>query len=109
MAVTDVSVREPDPGDRRRAAFVVRMPQRTEEQRVRVNTENGTARSRTDYRTRRLTLVFAPGETRRRVKVTIRGDRAPEETETFVLTARNLTGTTVNFQGQGHGTIRDDD
>jgi hypothetical protein len=71
-------------------------------------TADGTASAGADYISTGGTLVFAPGQTTRALTVTVNGDTLDEEDETFFV---NLTGA-VNAaiaDGQGVGTIRDDD
>jgi probable HAF family extracellular repeat protein len=71
-------------------------------------TANGTAKSTEDYTARSGTLTFAPGETTMTISIVVKGDRKREADETFFL---NLTGAlgAVLQDGQGKGTIRNDD
>ena len=67
-----------------------------------------TATAGSDYRGRSGMLVFAPGQTVRRIGVLVRGDRASEGDETFfvnILSASNATVATA----RATGTIRNDD
>lgn len=109
IRISDDTVQEPDGDGKRIAVFFVRLPNSAGEQRVRVETKDATARSGTDYRKVHSTLVFQPGETRRRVRVAIRGDGVEEKKETFFVMVRNLSGTTALSVNRGVGTIRDND
>ncbi|MGH3665010.1 MAG: S8 family serine peptidase [Egibacteraceae bacterium] len=74
--------------------------------RVDFRTVAGTARSPSDYAAKSGTLTFRPGQTRRKVAVSIKGDRRRERNEIFrlrlssprnaVLGRKNGTGTIVN-------------
>lgn len=109
MRVSDDTVQEPNAGNKRATVFFIALPENDGEQRVRVETKDATANSGSDYRQRRLTLVFQPGQTRRRVRVPIRGDGVVEGKETFSVVVKNLSGTTVVSTSRGVGTIRDND
>ena len=71
-------------------------------------TSDGTAQAGTDYVTVDTTLFFQPGETTRRVFVTVRGDLTAEGNETFHVTLSNPDGAVLG-NAQGLGTIVDDD
>ena len=71
-----------------------------------------TAQQGTDYAGTNGRLVFAPGETRKTVPITVTGDATMEEDETFAMTLR-LPGPSgfviATGMGIGTGTIVDDD
>jgi len=71
-------------------------------------TADGTATAGSDYVAATGTVSFAPGETSKKIQVTINGDTTVEPTETFLV---NLSGTTFASiaDGQATGTITDDD
>ena len=62
-----------------------------------------------DYRTRSGTLSFSAGQTSKTVSVSVCGDRVKESNETFVVDLSNATGGAVIGDGQGTGTIVNDD
>jgi hypothetical protein len=77
---------------------------------VNYGTADGTATTAdNDYLAAFGTLTFAPGETSKTITVEVIGDPTPEPDETFFV---NLSGASANaliMDGQGFGTIRDDD
>jgi len=76
---------------------------------VKCATADGSAAAGRDYvRLPTTTLTFAPGETERTVTVRVTGDRAREETETFLLKLSGASGAPV-VRSQALGTIADDD
>jgi probable HAF family extracellular repeat protein len=77
---------------------------------VRVNfaTADGAALAGSDYTAAAGALVFNPGETTKTVNVEVRGDRLREPDESFFVNLSSADGGTV-FDGQGTGTIRNDD
>jgi hypothetical protein len=73
-------------------------------------TANGTATvANNDYLAASGTLTFAPGQTSRVVTVSVVGDLTPELNETFFVNLTNLTGGGTISDGQGLGTIVNDD
>jgi plastocyanin len=108
LRVGDRRIREGDRG-LRAAVFVVRLSQASSTPvTVMFRTANGTARRRSDYRARSGTITFAPGETVKRIRAWVVGDRRDERRETFWLLLRNPTGATL-VDGRGRGLIIDDD
>ncbi len=71
-------------------------------------TVDGTATAGSDYVSKAGTVDFAPGETSKKIQVTINGDTDVEPNETFFV---NLSGTTFATieDGKATGTITDDD
>ncbi len=72
-------------------------------------TADGTAQAGSDYTPAAGMLTFAPGETLQYVAVTVYGDDLAEPDETFYLNLSVPTGGAVIADGQGRGTILDDD
>ncbi len=75
---------------------------------VNYTTANGTASSGSDYAATSSVLTFAPGETTKDVLVTVNGDQAYEDTETFTVTLSNPVNTTIT-KAVATGTITADD
>jgi sugar lactone lactonase YvrE len=75
---------------------------------VAYSTTDGSAHQGTDYTATSGTLTFAPGQTTRTVLVPLRNDSIAEPAETFTLNLSSPVGATI-ADGQGVGTIRDDD
>jgi hypothetical protein len=69
---------------------------------------NRTAAAGSDYYATSGTLTFAPGETTKRVPVTVIGDKVVESNETFLLALSNPTNGTI-LSTAGTGTVVDDD
>ena len=63
----------------------------------------------TDYLDAGGTLTFNPGELTQTITVTVYGDTTKEPNETFVVNLTNATGGAVIFDGEGLGTILNDD
>ncbi len=72
-------------------------------------TANGSATAGSDYDAMSGTLTFAAGQLTQTVTVTINGDLAFESNETFFLNLGNATNGGVIVDGQGLGTINNDD
>jgi hypothetical protein len=72
-------------------------------------TANGTAAAGSDYVATTGTLSFAAGQATRTVSVTINGDTSVEPNETFFLNLANATNGGTIVDGQGLGTITNDD
>ena len=72
-------------------------------------TADGTASAGSDYVAASGTLNFAQGQTTQTVSVTINGDTTIEPNETFVVNLANATNGGVIVDGQGLGTITNDD
>jgi hypothetical protein len=107
LSIGDVTVAEGDSVTP--ALFTVTLSNpSSREVRVRYATADGTAFAGTDYLPGSGTLVFAPGTTARTVSVTVTGDRVPEVDETFFVNLTAPVNATIG-DGQGQGTIRDDD
>jgi hypothetical protein len=76
---------------------------------VHFQTANGTATSPSDYAAKSATVTFAPGETSKVVNVPIKADSVPEaNSETFTVNLSAPTNAAIG-DGQGVGTIMDDD
>jgi hypothetical protein len=69
---------------------------------------DGTGQAGSDYGAASGTLTFAPGETSKQVLVAVNGDLLDEADETFSVTLSNA-GNALILDGQGTGTILDDD
>jgi hypothetical protein len=77
---------------------------------VMVQTADGTATAGSDYTALGPIMVtFPPGTTLQTVTVPVRGDLVPEADETFTVNLSGATGGASIEDGQGEGTILDDD
>jgi probable HAF family extracellular repeat protein len=74
-----------------------------------VMTANGTAAAGSDYQSTAGTIAFAPGETMRTITVPVIGDRVGEPNETFVVNLSQPTNAIILGDGQGVGTIVDNE
>ncbi len=72
-------------------------------------TADGTATAGTDYIAKSGTLTFAAGETSKTFTVVVNGDTVDEPDETVLVNLSNVTGGYGIVDGQGFGTILDDD
>jgi probable HAF family extracellular repeat protein len=71
-------------------------------------TANGTATAGSDYNAQSGTLTFAPGQTSKTISIVVKGDRVREANETFFVNLSDVVGALL-LDGQGQGTIRNDD
>ncbi len=76
---------------------------------VTVSTQAGTATNNADFGAGSAVLTFQPGQTSTTVDVFIIGDTAVEGIETFFLNLSNPSSNAAIGDGQGLGTIVDDD
>lgn len=72
-------------------------------------TANGTAIAGSDYMTTGGTLTFNPGVTSQQINVPIIGDTTAEPDETFFVNLGNASANALIGNGQGTGTITNDD
>jgi hypothetical protein len=72
-------------------------------------TANGTAAAGSDYVATAGSLSFAAGQATQTVSVTINGDTTVEPNETFFVNLTNATDSGTILDGQGLGTITNDD
>jgi hypothetical protein len=75
---------------------------------VKYATANGTAKAGSDYQSAGGTLTFAAGQVLKTVTVFVIGDKLKEADETFFVNLSSVSGATI-ADGQGKGTIRNDD
>jgi endoglucanase len=106
LTVSDVSAAE---GAGAVAAFTVSLSKAaTSPVTVRYATVAGTAAAGADFNPVSGTLTFAPGETRKDVRVTLVDDAVVESTEQFKLTLSAPAGATI-AGGEGVATVADND
>lgn len=72
------------------------------------STTNGTALAGSDYSAASDTITFAPGDTMKRITISVNGDVAVEADETFGVVLRNALGATLD-DSTGTVTIVNDD
>ena len=108
ISINDATVVEGDSGTTT-ASFIVSLSSPSG-QTVTVDyaTQDGTATAGSDYVATAGTLTFPPGTTVLPLPVSVNGDVAPETNETFLVNLSNPGNATV-ADGQGLGTIADDD
>ena len=107
ISVDDVTIAEGDSGTRTAIFTVSRTG--TSAFTVDFATADGTATSGDDYVASAGTLTFAAGQATQTVAVTINGDTTPESNETFFLNLTNASNGGAMADGQGLGTITNDD
>jgi len=108
LLVSNVAVDETDAGTVEAVFTVTLTP--TSDQTVTVDfaTADGGATAGADYASTSGTLTFDPDTTQQTVAVTVHGDLDPEDDETFFVNLSNASGASIT-DGQGRGTIRDND
>ncbi|HET7487172.1 MAG TPA: Calx-beta domain-containing protein [Acidimicrobiales bacterium] len=108
LGVNDVVVKEGNSGNSAATFTVTLSSASTLPITVSYATANGTATAGTDYAATAGLLAFAPGETSKKVIVSVAGDTQVEGAESFFLNLSNPTNVAV-MDSQGVGTIADDD
>ena len=109
LTVDDHTIQEPDTGTADVTFTVTLAPTSGQQVTVQFATADGTAIAGKDYQATSGTLVFAPGVSQRSLPVKVIGDTLHEPDETFVVNLTNATGGAVIADGQGQGTIVDND
>jgi subtilisin family serine protease len=109
LGVNDVVVTEGNSGTLQ-ATFTVTLSPANPMQTVTVNyaTTNGSASAGSDYAAASGTLTFAPSVTTQTFTVTVLGDTANEQNETFTVNLSGATNAPIG-DAQGVGTIVNDD
>jgi hypothetical protein len=109
LAIDDVSVLEGDGGTVNAVFTVTLSPSGSQPVTVDYGTQDGTATAGSDYVSGFGTLTFGAGETSKPVVVEVNGDVIEEGDETFFVNLSNVSGDATIGDGQGTGTITDDD
>jgi hypothetical protein len=110
FSIDDVSVAEGDTGTVNASFTVTLSPAAGVTTTVAYQTAPGTATSDVDYdAVPPTTLTFLAGETTRTATVPVRGDVAVEPNETYLVSLSGPTGGAIIGDGQGVGTILDND
>src|SRR5919109_321206 len=107
ISISDVTIAEGDSGTKTASFTVSRTG--TAAFAVDFATADGTATAGEDYVESSDTLSFAEGQATQTISVTINGDTTFEGNETFVLNLTNATGGGTIVDGQGLGTLTNDD
>ncbi|HEY0159174.1 MAG TPA: Calx-beta domain-containing protein [Thermoanaerobaculia bacterium] len=109
VSITDVSQAEGDAGTTD-FTFTVTLTQVSEDPvTVDFATEDGSAAAPGDYASTAGTLTFAPGDLSETITVAVVGDPTPEGDETFFVHLTEPSGGAAIGDGQGRGTIEDDE
>ena len=108
LSINDVTVNEGNSGTTP-AVFTVTLSGSTSLP-VTVNyaTADGTGKAGVDYQSATGTLTFAPGETTKSVTVQVIGNTVKQSDRTFLVNLSGAVQATIG-DGQGLGTIKDDD
>ena len=111
LSISDVSVTEGNEGDTTEAIFTVTLSEAADSDvTVEVSTQEDTASAADgDYIPLSETLTFAPGETSQTITVEVIGDTEVEPDETFFVNLENVSDNAEIDDGQGVGTILNDD
>jgi probable HAF family extracellular repeat protein len=108
VSIADASVTEGNSGTRNMTFVLTISPMSSTSVTVSYRTADGTAVAGTDYNVAAGTLTIPAGRTSWAVSVAVRGDRKREPDEVFFVNLSDATGSTI-ADGQGTGTIRNDD
>jgi large repetitive protein len=109
LNVNDISVTEGNSGTVQAVFTVVLGGVATQTITVDYATADATATAGSDYLATSGTLSFAPGDTSKTVSVTVNGDTLNEANETFFLNLSNASPGAGIGDGQGLGTINNDE
>lgn len=108
ISIKDVKIVEGDRGSKK-AKFAVTLDRATDETvQVKYATASGTAKTGEDFKKRKGTLTFKPGEKKNNIVVPIFGDFADESDETFALKLSKPKKATIGIS-EAIATIRDND
>jgi ELWxxDGT repeat protein len=108
LKVNDVALAEGNAGTRL-LTFTVRLSEAAVGPvTVRYATANGTAAAGSDFKAAAGTLTFATGQLVKSVSVVVKADRVKEAAESLFLNLSQVSGATL-VDGQGEGTVRNDD
>jgi len=107
ISINDVTISEGDAGTKTATFTVSRTG--TAAFSVDYATANGSATAGSDYAAAAGALTFAAGQASQTVSVTINGDTTVEGTETFFVNLSNASNGGTILDGQGLGTITNDD
>lgn len=108
IRINNVSVFEEDRGTKQASFTVTLSNTYTERVRVIYATANGSAVSSSDYIGQSGILTFNPGQRRKTIDITIKGDTRVERNEQFFVRLSNPINARI-ADGQGVGTIINDD
>lgn len=109
VSIGDATIVEGDAGTSYVEVLVTLSAAATQEVSVAYTTADGSARTaRADYFAASGTLTFLPGETKKTIQVTIKGDTTVEPDETFIVRLSNLVNAAPD-RLTGIVTIRNDD
>ena len=108
LSVSNVSVAEGNSGTVDTNFTVTLLPASGKTVTVNYATSNGSAAAPADYTAKSGTLTFTPGQTSLPVTVLAKGDTLDEDDEIFTLDLWGPSNATI-FDGQGVGTITDDE
>lgn len=109
ISINDVTVKEGNSGTSP-AIFIVSLGGiAIDAVTVDFTTGNGSATAPSDYLPSTGTVTFAPGESSKTVTVSVGGDNVREPNEIFYVNLSNTSTNAVIGDGQGAGTIKNDD
>ncbi len=109
VGVNDVSSQEGDAGELDAVFTVTISEPPIETVVIDAASADGTAHEPGDYGAMTTRLTFAPGQSSKTVVVKVHGDKLDEPDENFVVNLTVVSGDVVLGDGQGEGTIVDDD
>lgn len=108
IKVNDVQIIEGNSGSKSVTATVSLTGSFSSKVTVNYSTIDGTATGGSDYVAKSGTITFNPGETKKTVTISIKGDTQTESDETFLISLSNAQGAKI-VDGKGVVTITNDD
>ncbi len=109
LRISDVTATEGNVGSKNFVFTVTLSPAAVSNVTVNCVTANGTATTPSDYTAVNIPLTFTPGQTSKTCTVPVVGNTVVEPNETFFVNLSTVTGPATIFDGQGLGTILNDD
>jgi hypothetical protein len=111
VSISDVTKAEGKNGKTTQFTFVVTLSAAYDQSvTLSYQTVNGTATTgNNDYIAKSGVITFAPGETRKEITITVKGDSKKEANETFYLDLFGLSSNALFTKNRGIGTILNDD
>jgi probable HAF family extracellular repeat protein len=109
LTIGDASTTEGDSGSRPETFTLKLSAAASQPTTVSYSTANVSAIAGIDYQAASGTVTFNPGQTTATIQVLVNGDRTAESNETFVVNLTSVSGSALVSDGQGVGTIVDDE
>lgn len=109
LSINNASIKEGNNGTKQMTFIVTMAAAYDQTVTVKFSTHDWSTTAGQDYVAKSGTLTFLPGETKKTITITIKGDTKREGDETFMVALENPSSNALVYVGSGWGTIIDDD